>query len=64
MVIKEDPHKIYLEIGKKKVFAVSTNWPGWARSGRDESSAIQSLWESTPRYAKVLSISGLKFNAP
>jgi hypothetical protein len=64
MVIKEDPHKIYLEIGQKKVFAVSANWPDWTHSGRGESSAIQSLWKSTPRYAKVLSISGLKFNAP
>jgi hypothetical protein len=37
MVIKEDPHKIYLEIGQKKVFAVSANWPDWAHSGRGES---------------------------
>lgn len=64
MAIKQDPQKIYLEIGQKKAFAVSVNWPGWARSGQNEDSAIYALWESSPRYAKVLSSSGLEYHAP
>ena len=49
---KFDPREIYLEIGKKKVFAVSTHWPGWARSGKDENSAIRC--SSSERYADVI----------
>ncbi|MBM3137424.1 MAG: hypothetical protein FJZ98_04465 [Chloroflexi bacterium] len=56
--------EIFLEIGQKKVFAVSAHWPGWARAGRDELTAIQSLWDSASRYAKALSSSGLQFLPP
>jgi len=59
-----DTQEIYLEIGQKKIFAVFAHWPGWACSGRDESAAIQSLWNSTSRYKKMLSSSRLVFQAP
>lgn len=56
--------EIFLEISQKKTFAVAAHWPGWARSGRDEVSAIQSLWESAPRYAKAIFFFGLEFHSP
>ncbi len=46
-----DKIDIYLEIGKKHVFAGAVNWPGWCRGGRDESSALQALFDAAPRRA-------------
>jgi hypothetical protein len=56
--------KIYLEIGKKRVFACAVDWPGWCRSGRNEHSALQELLGSGPRLAKILQNSGLGFEVP
>ena len=55
--------KVYLEVAKKKVFAVSLAWPGWARSGKDEESALDALATYAPRYAVVASAAELKFPA-
>lgn len=44
---------IYLEIGTKRTFACSLDWPGWCRSGKTEEAAIQALIDSAPRYAEV-----------
>jgi hypothetical protein len=55
--------EVYLEIGKKKTFAGALDWPGWGRSGRDEASALQALFDYGPRYAKILPKS-LKFHRP
>ena len=55
---------IYLEFGKKKVFAVAVDWPGWCRSGRDEASAIQAVFEAGPRYLRTLQTMDLEFNLP
>jgi hypothetical protein len=55
---------VYLEIGKKRTFAGATNWPGWCRNGRDEASALQSLFDYGPRYARVLRTARLGFQAP
>jgi hypothetical protein len=49
--------KAYLEIGKRRVFAVALDWPGWARSARYEDDAVQGLVEYGPRY--VASIGAL-----
>jgi len=57
-------HDIYLEIGEKKAFAGSVAWPGWCRSGRDEESAIQTLFDYGPTYAQILSSTDLGFEAP
>jgi hypothetical protein len=59
-----DSFEIFLEVGQKRIFAVSAKWPGWTRSGRDEASAIQSLWDSATRYAKAMFLSGLGFHSP
>jgi hypothetical protein len=44
---------IYLEIGSKRTFACSLDWPGWCRSSKTEEAAIEALIESAPRYAEV-----------
>jgi hypothetical protein len=55
---------VYLEIGTKRTFAGAMNWPGWCRSGRDEPSALQALFEYGPRYARVLTPAGIEFQPP
>lgn len=46
--------RVYLEIGKKRVFAGAVDWPGWCRRGRDEEAALQALIDCGPRYARAL----------
>jgi hypothetical protein len=60
------PAKIptYLEIGAKRAFAGAVEWPGWCRSGRDEPAALEMVFDSAPRYAKVLRGTRLGFDAP
>lgn len=55
---------VYLEAGAKKVFACAVDWPGWCRVGRDEASALQSLFDYALRYAEVLSAGGIPFIPP
>jgi hypothetical protein len=55
---------VYLEIGQKRVFAGAMAWPGWCRSGRDEASALQALFDSGPRYAHVLHAVKTPFHLP
>ena len=55
---------IYLEVGAKRAFACAVDWPGWARSGRDEETAIAALLESAPRYAKIVGRTRLGFVTP
>lgn len=51
----------YLEIGTKRVFACTLDWPGWCRSGKNEEQALQALAEYGPRYAKVCEKAGIEF---
>ncbi|HEX2241031.1 MAG TPA: hypothetical protein VHJ82_07835 [Actinomycetota bacterium] len=55
---------VYLEVGAKRVFACAVDWPGWCRSGPDETAALQALLEYGPRYAAVLRSARLGFEAP
>ena len=55
---------VYVERGAKRTFVSAVEWPGWARSGRDEASALDALLVSAPRYAKVVASTGLGFRAP
>lgn len=55
---------VYLEIGSKRTFAAALEWPGWSRSGRDESSALQALLDYAPRYAAAIRSARLSFHAP
>jgi hypothetical protein len=47
------PPKVYLEIGKRRVFASAADWPGWTRAGKDEKAALEALAAAAPRYAPV-----------
>ena len=59
-----DSVRVYLELGSKRTFAGSIDWPGWCRSGRDEASALAALAEYGKRYARILRTAGLGFQAP
>lgn len=58
------PIPVYLEVGQKKTIAGALEWPGWCRSGRDESAAIEALIAYGPRYASVFSRTNLAFTPP
>lgn len=49
-----EQYTVYLEIGQKRTFAAAIDWPGWARSGRDEEAALRALMDYASRYAHVL----------
>ena len=49
------PVDVYLEVGRKRVFAAAIGWPGWCRSGREVPSALQALIDYGPRYAAAVS---------
>lgn len=55
---------VYLEVGSKRIFACAVDWPGWCRSGPDESAALQNLLDYAPRYAAVLRSARVGFTAP
>jgi hypothetical protein len=59
-----NPIKVFVETGKKMVFAGAVDWPGWSRSGRNETAALQTLLDYGPRYAQVLQGKGIAFQAP
>ena len=44
---------VYLEVGKRRVFASAADWPGWTRAGKDEKSALDALAAAATRYAVV-----------
>jgi hypothetical protein len=50
---------VYIEAGKRRVFASALEWPGWARSGRSEALAIAALAEYLPRYEPIVRRAGL-----
>ena len=54
----------YLEVGSKRTFAGTLDWPGWCRSGRDEATALQALLDYGPRYARALRSARLGFRPP
>jgi hypothetical protein len=45
--------RVYVEVGKRRVFASAADWPGWTRSGKDEKSALEALDAAASRYAAV-----------
>lgn len=61
---KTAPVQVYLERGAKRVFAGAIDWPGWARSGRDDDAALDALIACGPRYAMVVNAVGPAFSAP
>jgi hypothetical protein len=57
-------HEVYLEVGTKRVFAGSTEWPGWVRGGRDKDAALEALAGYGPRYAAALGRAAREFTPP
>ncbi|MFB4275233.1 hypothetical protein ACBJ59_08025 [Nonomuraea sp. MTCD27] len=53
--------RVYLEIGPKKVFACSLDWPGWCRIDKGEEAAIDRLVDYVPRYRVIAERAGLEF---
>ena len=56
--------RVLVEEGQKKTFVVAVDWPGWARWGKEESSAFESLIEFATRYGEVVRAAGLAFETP
>ena len=52
---------VYLELGSKKVFACSLDWPGWCRAARTEEQALESLAAYAERYRPVAEEAGVRF---
>jgi hypothetical protein len=52
---------VSLELGSKRVFACSLDWPGWCRSGKSEEEALEALASYARRYAVVAEAAGLRF---
>jgi len=63
-VPKQDEVPIYIEVGTKRSFATALEWPGWSRSGRDESEAVATLAAYGDRYAAVVAPAGVKLTPP
>ena len=59
-----DITQVYIETGRKQIFAGAIDWPGWCRMGQDENSALLALFEIGPRYAAVLQAAQIEFQAP
>jgi hypothetical protein len=54
--------EVYLEAGKRRVFACALQWPGWCRHGRDEEAALAALAAAAPRYAEVCARADVPFD--
>lgn len=54
---------VYLEVGRKRVFACALEWPGWTRAGRTEHAALEALADYAERYVPVVEQAGLTFPA-
>ena len=57
------PIPVYLELGAKKVFACSIDYPGWCRSAKDEALALDALAGYASRYAEVAKQAKVAFPA-
>ncbi|MEV0196204.1 hypothetical protein [Nonomuraea sp. NPDC050691] len=53
--------RVYLELGPKRVFACSLEWPGWCRVAKGEEAALDLLMEYVPRYRVIAERAGLAF---
>jgi hypothetical protein len=55
---------VYVEAGKKRALAGVIEWPGWARSGKNEAEAREALVNYGKRYAHAIRAARLGFAAP
>lgn len=54
--------RVLIETTPKKTFASALDWPGLARSGKDEAAALEALVAALPRYAPVAAAAGEPFD--
>lgn len=59
--VSKHPAAVCLEEGRRRVFASALDWPGWCRSGRTDSDALQALANYAVRYAAVATRAGVPF---
>ena len=52
---------VYIEVGARRCFACSLEWPGLSRSGKSEEAALVALSEYVRRYALVADRAGVDF---
>ena len=64
MTTRSYPIPVALEIGRTRTFASALDWPGWARSGRDEAAALAALLAYGPRYQRALRSTQLSIHVP
>ena len=50
---------VFIESGRRRVFASALDWPGWARSGKTEEIALETLADYLPRYLVIVRRAGL-----
>ncbi len=55
---------VYLEVGAKRAFANSFDWPGWSRSGRDADAALEALVAAGARYRQTVGAAARGFVVP
>jgi hypothetical protein len=55
---------VAIETGDKKTFATAIDWPGWSRSGKNETEALDALLAAAPRYAAVARRAKVTFGEP
>jgi hypothetical protein len=48
------PIPVYLEVGKKRVFAAAVEWPGWCRSASSPDGALAALDIARSRYRRAV----------
>ena len=56
--------RIYLEIGSRRAFAVSLDWPGWARAGKTPDAAMEALVDAAGRYRRTVGAAGKGLEVP
>ncbi len=55
--------RVLVESVERRVFVSGLDWPGWARSGKTEEAAVETLLAYAPRYAAVARVAGVTFPA-
>lgn len=50
------PLRVYLETGRRWVFAGAVDWPGWCRRDKSEQAAIDTLVEYAGRYFEAVGV--------
>jgi len=49
---------VFIEAGKRWVFASALDWPGWARAAKSEGLAVAALADYLPRYLPIVAMAG------